>query len=182
MNNNDPQNECFGDKKHSRLPKDGDLASVESCLAPFNPIPAQCIDIILKLLDVDSHDVIFDLGCGDGRFLVAAASTCKCCCVGIEYNSVYVERARIAASDANVQELVTIRHSDASTADISDATIVFVYLVPEGLKIVMPKLLDAIQRGCKVVSYMFSLPGLTPSRQVLYKNFIKISVYTRSQG
>jgi precorrin-6B methylase 2 len=153
------------------------LATIESRLAPFNPTAQPAVHAALELAGIGQDDVVFDLGCGDGRFVTTAAVKTGCRCVGIEYNSVYAERARAAAEAAGVSDLVEIRHGDACCADLSDATVVFVYLVPEGLKAVLPKLKEALAAGCRIVSYMFSLPGIEPTRQTVYKRVAKISVY-----
>jgi len=108
-------------------------------LAPFNPTGDGAIDIAIELLAPTPLDVVYDIGCGDGRLLTAMAQLCGCKCVGIEYDGELVTRAIKRIEDANVQHLVTIVHDDATAMDYNEATIIFLYLVPTGIQLLLPK-------------------------------------------
>jgi SAM-dependent methyltransferase len=153
-------------------------------LAPFNPISDQAQEIVLDLLGLESNDVLFDLGCGDGRFLVAAARrTSGLCCVGIELDPVYATRAAqsVQAAEVEVRERIDIRQGDAMDSQMQDpgdgrlsfqddATAVFLFLVPKGLQALGPLLRGIMEertrarRSFRIVTYMFSLRGWEPSR------------------
>ena len=166
-------------------------------LAPFNPSGDVVIATALRLLQLRPADVLYDLGCGDARLLLAAADPaaapagCAAAarCVGVEYDGAVYARAlaRVAAYESSeerggccpgsVGARVEVRHGNALTTDVGEATALFVYLVPEGMKAVKPKLLEAMARGARVVTYIFSLPGLVPDTVELYKG-TKIYLYT----
>ena len=92
----------------------------ENVLAPFNPICERSQRVVLKLLQLDSQDVLFDLGCGDGRLLQLAFNESNCKCVGIELNEEYVNRGKKRIQDTNNlnninnddEQLIEIRHGD----------------------------------------------------------------------
>jgi cyclopropane fatty-acyl-phospholipid synthase-like methyltransferase len=81
-------------------------------LAPFNPSSADVIDKACELVapGLGPRDVVFDLGCGDGRLLVRMAQCFRCRCVGVEYDEVFVERARAEVKRQGLEALVEIRH------------------------------------------------------------------------
>lgn len=132
-------------------------------LAPFNPTPDCAISQALDALQVGPGDLVYDLGCGDGRLLVAAAAR-RARALGVEYDERYVLRARERVAQAGVGDLVEVQHGDASCVDLAPATKIFVYLVPSGLQCVAPALQAALDRGVPVVSYTFSLPGTEPDK------------------
>lgn len=127
-------------------------------LAPFNPTPDCAIAQALDALDVNSRDVLYDLGCGDGRLLLAAAAR-GATCVGVEYDRELAQRAQDSVAKLGLEGSVRVVHGDASTVDLAPATKIFVYLVPTGLQHMAPKLDDALRRGVWIASYTFSLPG-----------------------
>lgn len=130
-------------------------------LAPFNPTPPCAVEQALDALAVGPGDVLYDLGCGDGRLLVAAALR-GARAVGVEYEQRFVERARQAAAEAAMVPLIEVLHADACSVDLAPATKIFVYLVPAGLRLVAPALHAALARGVPIASYTFSLPELEP--------------------
>ena len=170
------------------MPKDGAPLStpsipVEAKLAPFNPVCEECLGLAVDMFEFSDGDVLFDLGCGDGRSLVACAQSCAALrCVGIECDERLAARARQRAADAGIAERVTIILGDACTADLSSATKIFVYLVPDGLKVMQPTLSGALDRGVTIVSYMFSLAEETPREKRVCRGFVKVSLYSRAAG
>jgi len=147
-------------------------------LAPFNPIDSSAQTSALSFLSLTSSDVLFDLGCGDGRLLLAAArGTPGLRCVGVEYDRVYYDRAVSACEGAEGVEII---HGDVVNVDLSSATAVFVYLVPNGLKLVEEKLRGVLERGGRIVSYMFSVPGVVAKETGSAKGGCKVSLYDRS--
>ena len=150
-------------------------------LAPFNPTPDCAIAQALNALEVGEGDVLYDLGCGDGRLLLAAARR-GARCVGVEYDVRFADRARQAASDAGLSDVVTVVHGDACGVDLAPATKVFVYLVPSGLQLMAPALSAALDRGARVASYTFSLSGETAVEVLTAETRApecKVSVYRR---
>jgi precorrin-6B methylase 2 len=155
-------------------------------LAPFNPTCAHAQEVALRLLSLKEGDVLFDLGCGDARFLIAAAKhTPGLQCIGMEIDPVYTKRANEALSLAplGVRKRVEIREGDVlrlinknDTASapslMNDATAVFVYLLPKGLKAIRPILQATAEKryqegkAFRVISYMFSMPPWEPASEV----------------
>jgi precorrin-6B methylase 2 len=130
-------------------------------LAPFNPTADDAIALALSLAAVSPGDVVYDLGCGDGRVGAAAARAGASAAVGVEYDAEFVARAaaRAAGEAPAVSSAITILHGDAAAVDLAPATVVFAYLVPAGLAAVEPALRAAARRGARVVTNMFSLKG-----------------------
>ena len=129
-------------------------------LAPFNPTPPSAVDVALDMLGVGAGDVLYDLGCGDGRLVVAAAAR-GARAVGVELDAKFADKARAAVDAAGAGDLATVICGDALAADLADATKIFVYLVPSGLRTIEPTLAAARDRGVAVVAYTFAVPGWT---------------------
>ena len=99
-------------------------------------------------------------------------------CFGVEYDSNLCERARANVASSGLSSgQVSILHQSVLDADLSQATALFVYLVPEGIAKLRPVLLKAMQRGARVVTYVFSIPDLLPLDMVLYRNVMKVYLY-----
>eukprot|EP00428_Durinskia_dybowskii_P070279 CAMPEP_0170412514 /NCGR_PEP_ID=MMETSP0117_2-20130122/31015_1 /TAXON_ID=400756 /ORGANISM="Durinskia baltica, Strain CSIRO CS-38" /LENGTH=146 /DNA_ID=CAMNT_0010670221 /DNA_START=122 /DNA_END=558 /DNA_ORIENTATION=+ len=133
-------------------------------LAPFNPANDEVVDAALELLHVRDNDIIYDLGCGDARLLVKACTLNQTVrAVGIEYDLDICERARALVQSNNLSsEQIQIFHDNVLNIDFSAATCIFVYLVPEGMAMLKESFLQALARGVRIVSYVFSIPDLTP--------------------
>ncbi|KAK1947759.1 Protein-lysine N-methyltransferase [Phytophthora citrophthora] len=115
----------------------------------------------LELVHVTSVDVVYDLGCGDGRLLIEAARSFGVRAVGVEIDPKRAQQARDAAQANGVGHLVTVHEANALEFDIpEDATVVFLFLIDRGLSLVRPKL-EKLQ-ACRVVTYLYRIPNLTP--------------------
>ncbi|CAH0479701.1 unnamed protein product [Peronospora belbahrii] len=121
-------------------------------LAPFTPSGDGVLVHALDLLALRDNDVLLDLGCGDARILVHAADQIGARCIGVEYNENLVQRALTRVEKYGVQELVDIRHGDALEVDLTTATAMFLYLVPEGIKMLLPKYNHDARETCGLVA------------------------------
>jgi precorrin-6B methylase 2 len=128
-------------------------SKVGANLAPFNPSSEEVITTALHMLQLKETDTVYDLGCGDARFLVQAALRAGAHGVGIEYDKVFADRAKTRVLQAGLSNLVTIYHDNALNIDLTAATAAFVYLVPKGMAQLRPKLEALLLRGCRVVTY-----------------------------
>jgi len=155
-------------------------------LAPFNPTDISAQKLAFEALKLSPSDVLYDLGCGDGRFLIHASSNLSSSspsspsslrCIGVEYDKVYADRAALATEN---NESITILHANVLDVEMDDATAVFVYLVPDGLKMCKDKLFDVLRRGGRVASYMFSIPELNPVETFSSKGGCKVRLYDSS--
>ncbi|KAH7479667.1 hypothetical protein PRIC1_008793 [Phytophthora ramorum] len=115
----------------------------------------------LALVHVQASDVVYDLGCGDGRLLIEAARSFGVRAVGVEIDPKRAQQARDAAQREGVDHLVTVHQANALEFDIpTDATVVFLFLIGRGLSLVRPKLEKLA--GCRVITYLYRIPNLTP--------------------
>jgi SAM-dependent methyltransferase len=133
----------------------------------FVPTPPGVVDAMLKLARVSSSDVVYDLGSGDGRILIAAAKMYGARGVGIDIDPERVREATARARAENVADKVTFRQEDLFTADISPATVVTLYLSPTVNSRLAPKLMKELKPGTRIVSHAFDLgSSWKPQQQV----------------
>lgn len=130
---------------------------------PFVPTPPEVVDRMLELAEVKATDVIYDVGSGDGRIVIRAAKKYGVRGVGIEIDRDLVERSRAQARTEGVDHLVEFRRHDALTADLAEATVVTLYMMPEFNSKLRPKL-ERLKSGARVVSHDFGIEGWTPAR------------------
>ncbi|WP_263785505.1 SAM-dependent methyltransferase [Salinibacter grassmerensis] len=133
---------------------------------PYVPTPEPVVDRMLELADVDETDVIYDLGSGDGRIVIRAARKYGARGVGIEIDPDLVEEARKNAEEAGVADLVEFQQGDLFAADISEATVVTLYLLPSVNQKLRPILFDQLSPGTPVVSHDFDMGRWAPDRTV----------------
>lgn len=128
-------------------------------LAPYAITPMFVVDKMLQLAEVDSNDVVYDIGCGDGRIIITAALDYGCRGVGIDIDPKRVEESRAAALEAGVGHLVEFRQEDATKSDLSPATVVTMYLLPESNVLLRPILESMLKPGTRVVSHAYPISG-----------------------
>ena len=132
----------------------------------FVPTPNDIVSAMLRLAAVARKDTVYDLGCGDGRIVIAAAQKYGARGVGIDIDPDRVAEATENVKNARVADLVKIVRGDLFEADISEATVVTLYLLTELNRKVRPKLLRELRPGTRVVSHAFSMGGdWEPERQ-----------------
>jgi cyclopropane fatty-acyl-phospholipid synthase-like methyltransferase len=123
----------------------------------YVPTPPRVVDAMLKLARVTDKDVVYDLGCGDGRIPIAAAQQYGARGVGIDIDPKRIEEANENAKAAGVTGKVTFITQDLFEADIHDATVVTLYLLPSLNERLMPKLKKDLKPGTRVVSHAFDM-------------------------
>lgn len=133
---------------------------------PFVPTPDKAITQMLKLAHVKPGDIVYDLGCGDGRIPVAAALQYGARAVGIDIDPDRIKEAREHARQSKVEDKVEFREQDMFQADISDATVVALYLLPRINLKLRPKLLAELKPGTRIVSHTFDMGDWKPKRKV----------------
>jgi len=137
--------------------------------APFVPTPRDVVVRMLEVADVGEKDVVYDLGSGDGRIPILAAEQFGARGIGVEIDSQLVAQSRAKARDAGVQDRVEFRRGDLFKTDLSDATVVALYLWPEINRKLRPKLLRELDPGDRVVSHDFGMGDWEPDRRVEMK-------------
>ena len=131
----------------------------------YVPTPHDIVESMLKMADVKKDDVVYDLGCGDGRIVVQAAKKCGCKGVGFEIVPKLAEQARENARKNKVAHLVKIKEEDLFKADFSEATVVPIYLLPDMLKKLKPKL-SKLKKGTRIVSHDYRIKGIVADKEV----------------
>jgi SAM-dependent methyltransferase len=138
----------------------------QESLAPFIATPADVVDRMLTLAAVTSRDVVYDLGCGDGRIPIAAAKTYGARGVGIDIDAGLIAQAQANANAAGVERLVEFRVQDAMAADVSPATVVTLFLLSSSNQKLRPLLLGQLHPGARIVSHAFSMGRDWPADRI----------------
>lgn len=131
-------------------------------LAPYAATPLDVIDRMLELAGVGPRDVVYDLGCGDGRIVIAAAQKRGARGVGVDINPALIEQARENARRAGVEANVTFLLEDAMKVDVSDATVVTLYLLSASNVKLRPLLTRSLRPGSRIVSHNFAMGDWEP--------------------
>src|SRR5499427_4945045 len=132
---------------------------------PYVPTTADAVQAMLKLADVKKTDVVYDLGCGDGRIVIAAARTYGARGVGIDINPVRISEAKENARKAGVENLVRFEENDLFKADIHEASVVTLFLLSSVNLRLRPRLWEELKPGTRVVSNTFTMGDWQPSRE-----------------
>jgi SAM-dependent methyltransferase len=128
-------------------------------LAPYVPTPMVVVEKMLEMAKITKNDVLYDLGCGDGRIVIMAAKIYGAHGVGIDIDPERIKESRAYASAAGVEHLVEFRQQDAMKADVSPATVVTLYLLPESNALLRPLLEEQLKPGTLVISHNYHVPG-----------------------
>lgn len=131
---------------------------------PFVPTPDAVVDRMLEVAKVGPNDVVYDLGSGDGRIVIAAAKK-GARAVGIDIDPERIREARANARRAGVGKRVEFRQGDLFKADIQDATVVTLYLLSGVNQRLRPKLLSELKPGTRVVSHAFDMGDWKPASE-----------------
>jgi SAM-dependent methyltransferase len=131
---------------------------------PFVPTPVEVVDSMLEMARVTPADVVYDLGSGDGGIIIRAAQKFGSRGVGIEIDADLVRKAQANASRHKVEHLTEFRVQDALSVDVSEATVVTLYMLPEFNAKLRPILDGQLRPGARVVSHDFPVEGWVPDR------------------
>jgi precorrin-6B methylase 2 len=131
---------------------------------PFVTTPSDVVIGMLRLAGTGPADLVADLGSGDGRIVIAAAREFGARGLGIELDPRLVEKSRANAKAAAVAERVSFVHGDVLLADISKASVVTVYLLPQLIDRLQPRFLGELHPGTRIVSHAFVMTGWKPDR------------------
>jgi SAM-dependent methyltransferase len=132
---------------------------------PYVPTEHNVVEGMLKLAGVNTTDVVYDLGCGDGRVVTMAAQNFGAHGVGVDINPVLIEEARANAKRYNVENLVRFEEGDLFDADLHNATVVTLYLLPHVNLRLRPKLLSDLKPGTRVVSHSYNMGEWEPEKE-----------------
>lgn len=133
------------------------VAGLQTNLAPYVPSPSDVVDRMLTLAGVTRTDVVYDLGCGDGRIVIAAAKKFGARGVGVDIDPQRINESIANARKAGVEKLVTFKLQDAMKTDVSEATVVTLYLLSFANVQLRPILEKQLKPGARIVSHNFGM-------------------------
>jgi SAM-dependent methyltransferase len=131
----------------------------------FVPTPQEVVDQMMKLANVHAGDVLYDLGCGDGRTVITAAKL-GARAIGIDINPVRIQESNDNAAKNGMTGKVTFRLEDLFEANFKDATVVTLYLLPSLNVKLRPKLWNDLKPGTRIVSHDFDMGGWKPEKTI----------------
>ena len=127
----------------------------------YVPTPQPVVDRMLALAEVKKSDLVYDLGCGDGRIVVTAAKRYGARAVGFDVDPARVAEARQNVADNGLEDLVTIEQKDIFTLDLRPASVITLYLLPE-LNVKLIPQLEKLRPDSRIVSHDFDMAGIKP--------------------
>ena len=137
----------------------------------FVPTPQNVVDKMLELAQVTKDDLLYDLGCGDGRIVITAAKRYGCRTVGYDIDPERVKESLDNVEKNNVGHLVTIEQKDIFTLDLSEANVITLYLLPS-LNVKLFPQLEKLKPGSRIVSHNFRMRGVKPDKVIkLYSDY-----------
>ncbi|MBI5734000.1 MAG: class I SAM-dependent methyltransferase [Candidatus Kerfeldbacteria bacterium] len=131
--------------------------------APWLPLPGREVERLIDLAELKSADVVYDLGCGDGRLLFAAVRKYQVSAVGFEIALLPYLLARLRWLFFPGRKKVKIHFHSFWNEPLAPATVVLCFLMPESMAKLAPKVRTELRPGARVVSYVFKLPGTEPN-------------------
>jgi precorrin-6B methylase 2 len=131
-------------------------------IVPYVPTPQEVVERMLELAQVKKGDVVYDLGSGDGRIVVTAAKKYGVRAIGFEIDPERIKESAENIKKAGVGHLVEIRQQDIRTVDLSPATVLTMYLLPEVNLMIRPNIWKQMKPGSRVVSHDFDMGDWKP--------------------
>jgi precorrin-6B methylase 2 len=132
----------------------------------FVPTPTEVVEAMLKAAKVTKNDVVYDLGCGDGRIVITAAKEYGARGIGIDIDPQRISEARANAEKAGVADRVKFLEQDLFETDFHEATVVTLYLLPSLNLKLRPKLWKELKPGTRVVSHAFDMGDWKPEQEI----------------
>ncbi|HIK17939.1 MAG TPA: class I SAM-dependent methyltransferase [Leptolyngbyaceae cyanobacterium M33_DOE_097] len=132
----------------------------------YVPTPEPVVNEMLQIANVQSNDIVYDLGSGDGRIVIAAAKDRGARGIGIDINPERIREANQNAQKAGVTDRVEFRQQDLFETDFSEATVVTLYLLSDLNVKLRPKLLRELKPGTRIVSHAFDMGDWKPEKVV----------------
>jgi len=151
----------FADDKKKPPKKEPDVIYV--------PTPQEVVDEMLKLADVKKGELVYDLGCGDGRIVVTAAKKFGAKGIGFDIDPERIKESLDNVKKEKVEDLVQIKQEDIFTLDLSKPNVVTLYLLPE-LNVKLIPQLEKLKPGSRIVSHDFDMKGVKPKKTVMVKS------------
>lgn len=144
------------------LPMTGQQFPAER-LAPFVPSPQVVVERMLSAADLRPGEMVYDLGCGDGRILITAARQFKAKAVGVELSENLVKQTQEQVASLGLQNRISVVHGDMLGVDLKPADVVTLYLLTDANERLRPLLERDLRKGARVVSHDFQIRGWVPN-------------------
>lgn len=138
------------------------LSDFKNNLAPYVGSPEHAVDKMLEMANLKTGETLYDLGCGDGRILIAAAKRYRVKAVGVEISGHLAKTATEKVKKAGLQNQIRILHGDFMQTDLSPADVVTLYLATTANESLRPNLEHYLRPNTRVVSYDYPIPGWKP--------------------
>jgi len=142
------------------------LTAQEPKVPPYVPTPQEVVVAMLQAANVGPDDVLYDLGCGDGRIVVTAAEQFGARATGVDINPQLLRKAQANARQAGVTDRVQFLEQDLFETELQDATVVTLYLLPKVNLELRPQLLRDLKPGARIVSHTFDMGKWLPDQKV----------------
>jgi len=140
-------------------------------LAPYVPTPEVVVEKMLSMAQIDKDDILYDLGCGDGRIVISAAKKYGIRGVGVDIDPMRILESNANALLAGVENLVEFQLQDVLKVDFSEATVLMVYLLSESLGLLKPMFETLLAPGTIIVSHNYAVPGWE-HKEINYASFV----------
>ena len=144
----------------------GVVLAVQAADVPYVPTPPHVVEAMLKLAAVKPGEMVYDLGCGDGRIVVAAAKKFKARGTGVDISEERIQEAEANARSAGVADRVRFIQKNLFEADFRDAAVVTLYLLPDVNLRLRPRLLSQLRIGSRIVSHSFDMGDWKPDKTI----------------
>jgi len=135
------------------------------------------VEKMLELAGVTKDDLVYDLGCGDGRIVVTAAKKYGCHAIGFDIDPERIKESKENVAKSKVQHLVKIEQKDVFKLDLSKANVITLYLLPS-LNVKLIPQLEKLKPGSRIVSHAFDMRGVQPDKVVQFTPKDKNRPYT----
>ena len=147
---------------------DGVQKTKDGCRLLYVPSEQVVVEKMLEMAKITKADIVFDLGCGDGRIVVTAAKKYGCKGIGVDYDPKRVEESLETMKKAGVtREQVDIREGDAlKVKDLDQATVVMLYMLPEFMEKLEPQIKTRLKPGTRIVAHDYPFPNMEPDQVV----------------
>ncbi|MFC1780771.1 SAM-dependent methyltransferase [Planctomycetota bacterium] len=146
-------------------PQEEELPYIREPDILFVPTPYEVVDKMLEMAQVTKDDLVYDLGCGDGRIVITAAKEYGCQAIGYDIDPERVRESRENVDANNLGDLVKIEQADVFTLDLSEASVITLYLLPS-LNVKLIPQLEELKPGSRIVSHDFDMQGVIPDQVV----------------
>jgi tRNA G10 N-methylase Trm11 len=144
---------------------------------PYVPTPPAVVDAMLDAAGVTKNDVVYDLGCGDGRIVIAAAKRFGARGLGVDVDPKLIAEAKANADAAGVSDKVTFRVEDLYDTDLRGASVIALYLLPSMNRRLVPKLRAELKPGSRIVSNSFDMGSAWPADRRLMSGETAVFVW-----